>query len=149
MKLFLTTVMLLVSSFVANAQFEQPVTWSYAAKKINQKEAILYLKASIEPGWHLYSQKIKEGGPIPTTFTFTPSKTYTKNGVVTEPKAIEKEEKVFNMTVGYFENSAIFQQKIKLVGKTPFTVKGKVEYMVCNDKQCLPPTEVEFNIPVK
>lgn len=149
MKLFLTTVMLLVSSFVANAQLEQPVTWSYAAKKINQKEAILYLKASIEPGWHLYSQKIKAGGPVATTFTFTPSKIYTKNGIVMEPKAIEKEEKVFNMTVGYFENSAIFQQKIKLVGKTPFTVKGKVEYMVCNDKQCLPPTEVEFNIPVK
>ncbi|WP_324288417.1 protein-disulfide reductase DsbD N-terminal domain-containing protein [Pedobacter sp. SL55] len=118
-------------------------------KKLTKKEAILYLKASIEPGWHLYSQKIKAGGPVATTFTFTPSKTYTKNGVVMEPKAIEKEEKVFNMTVGYFENSAIFQQKIKLVGKTPFTVKGKVEYMVCNDKQCLPPTEVEFNIPVK
>jgi len=149
MKLFLTTMALLISSLVASAQLEQPVTWSYAAKKISPKEAILYIKASIEPGWHLYSQKIKAGGPVPTTFSFAPSKVYTRNGVVIEPKPIEKEEKVFNMTVGYFENSAIFQQKIKLVGKTPFAVKGKLEYMVCNDAQCLPPTEVEFNIPVK
>lgn len=133
----------------AKAQLEQPVTWSYAAKKINQKEAILYLKATVDPGWHLYSQHIKAGGPVPTSFSFIPSKLYAKNGVVQEPKAIVKEEKVFNMSVGYFENSAVFQQKIKLTGNKPFTVKGKIEYMVCNDAQCLPPAEVDFNIPVK
>lgn len=149
MKLILTTMMLLASSLIASAQLEQPVTWSYAAKKINQKEAILYIRASIEPGWHLYSQKIKPGGPVATTFSFAPSKSYVRMGAVVEPKAIEKEEKVFNMTVSYFENSAIFQQKIKLSGKMPFTIKGKLEYMVCNDSQCLPPAEVEFNIPVK
>jgi hypothetical protein len=52
------------------------------------------------------------------------------------------------MNVAYFEKSVIFQQKVKLNRGTT-TVKGKVEYMVCNDRQCLPPEEVEFSIPVK
>jgi len=134
---------------VAQAQIEQPVTWSYAAKKINKNEAVVYIKASIEEGWHLYSQNIKPGGPVATTFTFTPAKTHHLLGKMQEPKPIVKEEKVFSMAVAYFEKSAIFQQKIKLNSKKPFAVKGKIEYMVCNDSQCLPPTEVEFSIPLK
>lgn len=150
MKSFLIALCLMVLGLGAQAQLEQPVTWSYAAKKLNAKEAVLYLKATIEPGWHLYSQNLKPGGPIPTSFSFVPAKgNYSLVGKVQEPKAISKEEKVFKMTVAYFENTVIFQQKIKLLGKKPFIVKGKLEYMVCNDAQCLPPAEVEFNIPVK
>jgi uncharacterized membrane protein YqiK len=52
------------------------------------------------------------------------------------------------MNVSYFDNSVVFQQKVKL-NTNETTVKGTLEYMVCNDKQCLPPTEVAFNIAVK
>ncbi len=149
MKHLFITLALITFGLLAQAQIEQPVTWSYAAKKINQNEAVVYIKASIQEGWHLYSQNIKPGGPVATAFTFTPAKTYSLLGKVKEPKAIVKEEKVFNMAVAYFENSAIFQQKIKLNSKNPFVVKGKVEYMVCDDNQCLPTTEVEFSITVK
>jgi thiol:disulfide interchange protein DsbD len=57
-------------------------------------------------------------------------------------------EKVFNMEVGYFENSVIFQQKIKLKAKQTM-VTGKLEYMTCNDEKCLPPEDIDFSIPVK
>lgn len=133
---------------IANAQIEQPVTWSYAAKKISATEAIIYMKANIDEGWHLYSQTVKPGGPVKTTFIFSASKSYSLIGKTSEPKPIVKNEKVFNMDVAFFEKSAIFQQKIKFNGK-PTVVKGKVEFMVCNDKQCLPPEEVEFTVPVK
>lgn len=150
MKPLILAIFLMIIGLNVQAQIEQPVTWSYAAKKINSKEAVLYLKASIDPDWHLYSQHIKPGGPIPTSFSFIPAKAnYQLIGKVAEPKAITKEEKVFKMTVSYFENSVIFQQKIKLLSKKPFAVKGKLEYMVCNDSQCLPPAEVEFTIPIK
>lgn len=150
MKPLLIALCLMAFGFSAQAQLEHPVTWGYAAKKINAKEAVLYLKANIEPGWHLYSQYLKPGGPLPTTFSFVPAKhSYQLVRKVVEPKAVTKEEKVFKMTVAYFENTVVFQQKIKLTSKKPFAVKGKLEYMVCNDAQCLPPAEVEFNIPVK
>lgn len=131
----------------AFAQIEKPVKWQYAAKKINDKEAVILLKATVDKGWHIYSQKVTGDGPVPTSFTFTPSKEYTLVGKPAEPKGVTKFEKAFGINVTYLENTVIFQQKIKLnAPKT--TVKGKLEYMVCNDFKCLPPDEVEFSVPV-
>ena len=144
--LFVLTLALLLS-LSASSQILKPVKWSYAAKKTSKTEAILYLKATIEDSWHIYSQNMADGGPVKTTFTFPASKAYKLVGKTIEPKPITKFEKSFEMNVSYFEKSAIFQQKIKLIGKNP-TVKGSLEFMVCDDQQCLPPETVEFSIPV-
>ncbi|RZK59529.1 MAG: sugar transporter [Pedobacter sp.] len=147
-KAILILTLMFFSTVGAFAQLENPVSWSYKATKINKTEAIVYLKATIEDDWHIYSQNIKPGGPNKTVFSFAKSKDFTLVGKTTEPKPITKYEKVFKMDVLYFENEVIFQQKIKLAKGTTI-VKGKVEFMVCNDKQCLPPSEVTFSIPVK
>lgn len=140
--------LLIFSTLFASAQIKTPVKWAYAAKKINKNEAVLLIKATIEKGWHIYAQNIKPGGPVPTSFTFAKSADYTPVGKPTEPKGISHFEKVFDMDVVYFENEVVFQQKIKL-NKPATSVKGTVEFMVCNDKECLPPDEVNFNIPIK
>lgn len=140
--------MVLFTVAAAFAQIEKPVTWSYAAKKVSKTEAVLYLKATIDDKWHIYSQNVKDGGPVKTTFAFSPSKDFALLGKTAEPKAITKYEDTFKMNVSYFEKSVVFQQKVKL-NKAATTVKGKVEFMVCNDRQCLPPEEVAFSIPVK
>jgi len=132
----------------AFAQIEKPITWSYAAKKISKTEAILYLKANIEDRWHVYSLHGKDGGPVKTTFTFTPSKDFKLVGKPVEPKGIVKYEDTFKMNVTYFEKQVVFQQKINLL-KSKTIVKGKVEFMACNDRQCLPPEEIRFSIPIK
>ncbi|WP_316834100.1 protein-disulfide reductase DsbD domain-containing protein [Pedobacter nutrimenti] len=139
---------LVLSVFAASAQIENPVKWSYGQKKISKTEAIVFIKASIEDGWHIYSQNVKDGGPVKTSVTFAPSKDYVKVGTTSEPKPVTKFEKSFDMNVSYFEKQVIFQQKVKL-NKPSTTVKGKVEFMVCNDSKCLPPTEVEFSVQVK
>ncbi len=146
-RLILTLVTSLIS-LASYAQIQEPVTWSYAAKKTSATEATIYLKATIEDGWHLYSQFVKEGGPVKTTISFTKSPAFTLVGKTVEPKPITKFEKTFGMDVSYFENSVVFSQKVKLKGKTA-VVKGKLEFMVCDDKQCLPPSEVEFAVTVK
>jgi len=138
----------LLFSISASSQILKPVKWSYAAKKTSKTKAILYLKATIDEGWHLYSQNMADGGPVKTTFIFTASKAYKPVGKIIEPKAIVKFEKSFNMDVSYFEKSVIFQQKVKLT-RANATVKGTLEYMVCNDSQCLPPETVTFSIPIK
>ncbi|WP_461533708.1 protein-disulfide reductase DsbD N-terminal domain-containing protein [Sinomicrobium sp.] len=137
--------------FVSAASFGQilkPVKWSYASKKINAKEAVLFLKATIEDGWHIYSQTVPENGPVPTGFSFHPSDGYQLNGKTHAPNPIVKHDPTFDMEVGYYKKSVVFQQKIKLSDNSP-TVKGTLIYMVCNDKQCLPPEEVAFSILVK
>jgi hypothetical protein len=140
--------LLLLSFQRLSAQILNPVRWSYGAKKLNATEAVVFIKATIDAGWHLYSQHVAEGGPVKTTFTFPASKDYTLNGATQEPKPIVRMESAFNMQVAYFERSVIFQQKIKLK-KQQTTVKGSVEYMTCNDEKCLPPDTQSFSIPIK
>ncbi|WP_345949463.1 protein-disulfide reductase DsbD N-terminal domain-containing protein [Mucilaginibacter sp. PAMB04274] len=149
MKKALLMIVALFFTAAAFAQIEEPVKWSYTAKRINANEAVVFVKATIEPGWHIYSQNLKEGGPVATNFTFAPAKGYTLVGKTAEPNPITKFESAFKMNVSYFENSVIFQQRVKLKGAGATTVKGKVEYMTCNDRKCLPPDEVEFTVPVK
>jgi len=146
-KLLFVAVAILLGSQI-HAQILTPVKWSYGFKKLGKGEAMIFMKATIDEGWHVYSQTVKDGGPVKTTFTFPTSKTYTVMGKTIEPTPITRNEKVFNMDVSFFENSVIFQQKIKL--KTAqATVKGTLEYMTCNDKQCLPPTNLDFTVEVK
>lgn len=145
--IFLTVLAVLFAAGV-QAQILNPVKWSYAAKKVNAKEAIVFLKASMQPGWNIYSQHVAEGGPVATSFKFTTTKAFNLVGKTTEPKPQSKFEKTFGMNVTYFQNEVVFQQKIKL-NENQALVKGTLEYMACNDKQCLPPKEVEFSILVK
>jgi hypothetical protein len=149
MKKLLLVLMAVLFTTAAFAQIETPVKWSYTAKKLNATEAVVFVKATIDEGWHIYSQNVKPGGPVATTFTFAPSKAYTLVGKTAEPKAITQYESAFKMNVSYFENSVIFQQRVKLKSAGATTVNGKVEFMTCNDRKCLPPDEVEFSIPVK
>lgn len=132
----------------AKAQILTPVKWTFAAKKTGTDEAVLFLKATIDNGWNIYSQHIGEGGPVPTSFKFAKSEDYQLIGKVLEPKPNKKHEQIFNMDVLYFSKEVVFQQKIKLK-KGQAVVKGVVEYMVCDDQQCLPPDEQAFAITVK
>ncbi|GAC1306102.1 MAG: hypothetical protein NVSMB24_16030 [Mucilaginibacter sp.] len=148
MKKLLFLSALFVMSTGAFAQIEAPVKWSYAAKKISSTEVVVFLKATMEKNWHIYSLNVKDGGPIKTSFTFAPSKEYAIIGKTSEPTPTMKYEKEFSMNVSYFENSVTFQQKIRLKSPKASVVKGKLEYMTCNDKKCLPPEDLDFSIPL-
>jgi DsbC/DsbD-like thiol-disulfide interchange protein len=146
-KLLLLMTVLLISA-ASYAQIESPVKWSYAAKKLNNNEAVVFLRATIQDGWHIYSLNVGDGGPIKTSFKFTPSKEYALVGAVSEPAPVKKYEEAFKMNVTYFEKTVTFQQKIKLKSGNVSAIKGQLEYMTCNDKKCLPPEDVDFSIPL-
>lgn len=112
------------------------------------KQATLQLSADVIEGWHLYSQNIASGGPIPTTFTFKPSKNYKLKGKTGEPHADEYYDPQFDMKIKFFDKDVTFTQQIEVLSDKEFLLKGNVEFMVCNDKQCLPPDLLEFEITV-
>ena len=145
------TLLLFVWIFASGNLFGQilmPVKWSYAAKKINDKEAILFIKATIDEGWHIYSVNQPDGGPVKTSFTFFPSKEYNLIDKLMEPKPQVKYENNFKIDVRYFEKSVVFQQKVKVKTKHT-TISGKLNFMVCNEEKCLPPEDIIFKIPIK
>ncbi len=137
---------LLMQSGLAFAQLHKPVKWSYLSKKINEHEAEVYLKATIQNGWHIYSMRVS-GGPIPTSFRFNPSKAYGLVGKVMEPTPLAKYDKVVKKNLAFFEREVVFKQRIKLL-KPKVVVSGVLEFMVCSDKSCLPAEELAFKIPV-
>lgn len=147
-KILFTVTFMLAFAWAACAQILKPVTWSYAAKRLPGNQAMLLLRATIDEGWHIYSQTVANGGPVKTTIQFNAAKTYTVIGKPIEPKPITEYEKDFDMKVSYFEKQVIFQQKIKLKDAGATTIKGSIEFMACNNKQCLPPETVEFSIQV-
>jgi len=146
MKKLILSAIALVLCISVKAQIEAPVKWSYAAKRLSNTEAVVFLRATIQDGWHIYSQTVKDGGPIKTSFTFSPSKDYGLIGETAEPTPLTKYETAFSMNVSYFEKTVTFQQKIKLKSANVSVIKGKLEYMTCNDHKCLPPEDVDFSV---
>ena len=63
-------------------------------------------------------------------------------------KEIASYDKLFEMNVRYFESTAQFVQKLKLTGGD-YKIEGFLEFGACNDENCLPPTQVEFNFSGK
>lgn len=129
------------------SQIYEPVKWHTSVEKISETEFNLIATAVIEPKWYIYSQYVDEGGPIPTTFFFAKSNNYNLKGKVIEEKGHTIQDATFNMEVTSFSNKAKFEQRISTT-KTIQEIKASVEFMVCRDTRCLPPTEVDliFNL---
>ncbi|WP_053977027.1 protein-disulfide reductase DsbD domain-containing protein [Mangrovimonas xylaniphaga] len=140
--------LVLCISFNASAQIFDPVKWSTSVVKISDTEYDLIATATIEEHWHLYSQDVPENGPRPTKFVFENNGQYLKKGNTKEGAGHEVDDPIFEMRIKYFDNQADFKQRIRLKSKESFTVKGTVEFMVCNDTQCLPPKEVDLEFKV-
>jgi len=146
-KFFLTFLIILSSNCFS--QKELPVKWSFVTVNKENHEAELTFTAIVNDGWHIYSQFIDSGGPIPTSFTFIPGTDYDLVGKVIEPKdPVKAFDKAFEMNITYFSTTVVFVQKIKY-SKPGIVIKGTLKFMACNGDQCIPPEELEFNFTVK
>ncbi len=140
---------LFITTVIASAQVLEPVTWSFTSEDKGENVYEMVMTATIESSWHLYAMDLEEGGPIATSFTFEPGTGYSLNGkpfTITKPEV--KYDNSFEMKIGMYSGSAEFRQKIK-VSSYPAKVIGFVTFMSCDDKQCLPPREVEFAVLIK
>jgi hypothetical protein len=132
---------------IANAQ--DVVNWKHSAKKIADKTYELHLTATISESWHIYSQHITEGGPVPTSILFAKNPIITLNKDVKEiGDVIKKREEVFDMDVQYFKGKVDFVQNIELKANVKTNINGTIKYMVCNDSECLPPKTIIFSVAI-
>lgn len=144
MKNIITTLLFLLS-FSMFGQMYNPVKWTTSVEKVSEKEYILKAKATIQSGWHLYGQYIEEGGPSRTVFTFkNPQKKFELIDKTTEEQGHEVVDKIFDMKIKYFEDKALFTQRIKFTSDIITNIEAEVEFMVCDDTNCLPPSSEEL-----
>lgn len=132
------------------AQKQNPVSWNYEAVKKSADTYEIVLTASVEHPWHIYSQNTGKNGPIPTTVVFKPNPLVTKNGKVKEVGKLEKIfDKNFNTDVLYFSDKVKFVQLVKVKNGIKTNVSGTIEYMVCDESQCLPPVKKSFDLKLQ
>jgi thiol:disulfide interchange protein DsbD len=128
----------------------QKITWSYSAKKVATNKYELRITAMPPAGWHVYSQNTPDGGPLPTAIKFNKNPLVVTAGKTKESgKLIKYYDANFKTNVIYFEGKADFVQIVTLKGKIKTNITGQVESMICNDKQCLPPTTEKFTIALQ
>lgn len=149
MKHLFTILSVLLVTTVASAQSTRQVKWTFSTKKIADKTYEIHMTAAINNGWHLYAQEVGTEGPLPTVFTFTKNPLVIQEGKTREVgKMIKKKEEVWGGVVNYYEKSVDFVQVVKLKGNIKTNVGGKIQFVVCNDSECLPPGEVEINVNI-
>ena len=138
----------LLAGNMATAQ-ESPVKWTFKTVKINDSVAELQFHATIDNGWHFYSQtKDAKCIEIPATFTFTPDAKYKRIGKVQEPKAQEEYDDLFDCTSRFFTKAVTFRQRVQVLDDQPFTIKGKVEGQACIEGRCTP-VEQKFSFELR
>jgi thiol:disulfide interchange protein DsbD len=150
MKKILSLAFGLVLLNTVNAQVKNPVQWSFSSKKVNATSYEVHLTASIENGWHIYSQTTPEGGPIPTSIDYLKNPLLTLNGATKEIGKMEQHnEPLFGVDVKQFSNKVDFVQVVQLKSKAKTALNGHIEFMTCNDHECLPPKTVTFSVPIQ
>ncbi|MEO6455688.1 MAG: protein-disulfide reductase DsbD domain-containing protein [Ginsengibacter sp.] len=140
-KIFFTllTLFFLSTSF---AQILNPVRFDYSVVKKGNNLYEVHIKTVLQPKWHIYSIKNPEGGADPTKIKVNEGNSV--GGVKEKGKLKTQFEKEFKVNQKFYEDAVDFVQLVKLNSGDKIT--GNISYMVCNDKQCLPPKEVEFKI---
>ena len=144
MKKLISSLLLSFVVCVLQAQIKDPVKFKTEFNTLSDTEVEIVFTAAIDKGWHVYSTELGDGGPISATFNVDKTSGIELLGKL---KPVGKEvatfDKLFEMKVRYFENTAKFIQKVKLTGGA-YEIEGYLEYGACDDESCLPPTEVPF-----
>ena len=136
----------------SNAQIIDPVVWEFSQKEISATEVELQFTASIEEHWHLYSQftgqYYHDEGPVPTSFVFKESDNFEIIDSTLEANPIVVFDPIFEMEAKYFEVEATFRQQIKILNTEPFVIEGEINFMSCDQEQCVFPMPVNFSFQI-
>ncbi len=151
MEKFFTAIVFLFVSVAAFAQSGTKVKWDYVVKKIGDKKYEVRMIANIQPGWHLYSQtQSADAIALPTTINFAKNPLLVVSG---KPKEVGKVTDAFDKATQsrsrFYSNKVEFVQIVTVKSAVKTSLSGDVEFMVCDDKQCLPPDKAKFSVKLE
>ena len=149
-KLLFSFVVLIIAGATAFAQLN-PVSWAFNSKKIGDKTFEVRMTATMQPGWHLYSQVQPEDAiAIPTDIQFNKNPLISLNGSIKEVGKMEKfKDEKLGVAANQYAKKVEFVQVVKLKANAKTNLTGTIEYQTCDDEKCLPPKKVNFNLAVQ
>ena len=150
MKKFLLILISFFSVGLLSAQGLNPVNWSFNSKKISDNVYEIQMIATIQQGWHVYSQsQPKDAIAQPTTVVFNKNPLLQLDGKLKESGNLEKfKDKDLDISANQYSNKVVFSQRFKVKGKAKTNVTGKLTYQTCNDEKCLPAKTINLSIPL-
>ncbi|MGZ3880025.1 MAG: protein-disulfide reductase DsbD domain-containing protein [Flavisolibacter sp.] len=148
MKKFLLILVSVFTVGLVSAQGLNPVSWSFNSKKISENVYEIQMIATIQQGWHVYSQsQPKDAIAQPTTVVFNKNPLVEIDGKLKEAGSLEKfKDKELDISANQYSNKVVFSQRVKLKGKAKTNVTGKLTYQTCNDEKCLPAKTINLSI---
>jgi len=148
MKKFLLILLSLFTVGLLSAQGLNPVNWSFNSKKISDNVYEIQMIATIQQGWHVYSQsQPKDAIAQPTTVVFNKNPLLQLDGKLKEAGNLEKfKDKDLDISANQYSNKVVFSQRVKVKGKAKTNVTGKLTYQTCNDEKCLPAKTINLSI---
>ena len=141
---------ILLAAMSASAQLN-PVSWTFSAKKIADKSYEIHMKATLQSGWHLYSQTQPEDAvAMPTGFTLNNNPLLLLDGKIKELGKVEKfHDAKLKISANQYSAVVDFVQLVKLKAKVKTNITGSVEFQTCDDRKCLPPKTVTFSVAIQ
>ncbi len=149
MKKIFFALLIMIFALQSQAQKLAPVKWTYQAVKTGDKQYNIIITAIVDAPWHIYSQFVKKG-PVPTTVQFAKNPLVLLKGTTKEVGQLEKKfDKNFDAVIGSFGGKVQFIQAVTLKVATKTKLNGTIEFMVCNEERCLPPTKQSFEVDIQ
>lgn len=147
MKKLLFIAIALFSVVMVQAQ-KNPVSWKFSSKKVSANVYEVKMIATMENGWHLYSQTQPDDAiAIPTKFTFSANPLVKSGSAVKEMGKMEKfHDKTVGVSANQYSKTVTFVQTVTLKAPVKTNIAGSVTYQTCDDKECLPPKKVPFTV---
>lgn len=147
MKKVILFIFALLTTSILNAEIQRPVKWNISCSEIDKNNTVtISFKANIDDGWHIYGMDMPKDGPIPTSFNFTLNRGATPTGSTTANKKTKcGMDDLFGMELCEYSGAVTFQQKMKVSQENGYKIVGYVEYMACDNTNCLSPTKEEFS----
>ena len=131
-------------AFSCMAQMQAPVKFSVQQKKVSDNTLEVEFVGKVDAGWHVYGTDIADGGPTRAELTLEKTVGLTPDGKLRATGNVHRAvDDLFEMEVSYMEGTAKFSQKF-IITEPKYEVAGYLTYGACNDQNCMPPTNVEF-----
>ncbi len=144
------------AAFAFGAAPPNPVSWKLEngpAKAVRPGARFtVRLLAQIDEGWHMYSMKPLEDGPIPTRIWIGEGQPFQLAGSVGAPPPETVRDPNFNMEVEFYESRAAFTLPVRVSPQASagaHKLQVSASYQSCNDKICLPPKTVQVELPIE
>ena len=135
----------IIIAVAAVAQLDDPVTITATQKKVADDALEIVFQGSADAGWHVYGTDIADGGPTRAELTIEKLKGLKPDGKLRATGKVHRAmDDMFEMEVSYMEGTASFAQRF-IITEPKYEVAGYLTFGACNDEQCMPPTNVEFN----